>query len=220
MTNQLNFILLLLVSFYGFSQNAVFYQTAKTFSFGPRFGFNTSTLFFDNDQATEAQGIRLNFNGGVWGRYQLSDRWSVQTNIDYSPRGSQLIKLNYFDVPVTVAYNVRYKLFKMPMNFDVYAGLQPSFLTGGNFSDLTIPHALKKDQFNNTTVDFVFGSGFPMWRFLFYATNKINISQISGNDFLFPQQNDSTISGKIIRGWSTEWFIGYRFGGSNSYKKL
>lgn len=215
------FVLLLSLSFFtclGFSQKAVFYQTAKTFSFGPRFGFNTSTLFFDNDEITQQQGIRLNFTGGIWGRYQLSDRWSLQANADYAPRGSKSIKLNYVDVPVTVAYNVRYKLFKMPMNFDFYAGLQPSFLTRVTTDSPSTLNNLNKNNFNNTTVDFVFGSGFPMWRFLFFATNKISLSQVSDNEFLFPQQNDGIVRGKILRGWSTEWFISYRFGSSNSYK--
>jgi len=205
-----------------FSQKAVFYQTAKTFSYGPRFGLNTSTLFFDDDEVTAEQGIRLNFNGGIWGRYQLSDRWSVQANVDYSPRGSQNIKLNYIDVPLTIAYNVRYKLFKMPMNFDVYAGVQPSFLTKATYIQDNLFGEGEfdvKPNIKNTNFDVVFGSGFPMWRFMFYATNKISLASPGRVDLAnCPSCGSLGKLTDIKWAWSTEWFIGYRFGASNSFK--
>lgn len=221
-------LLLALSLFYStaFSQKMVFYQTAKTFSYGPRIGLNTSTLFFKGDKAlTDRQGIRVNFNGGIWGRYQLSDRWSVQANIDYSPRGSQVYKLNFIDVPLTISYNVRYKLFKMPMNFDFYAGLQPSFLTKATYEETINGQKFinnNPENITKTNLDFVIGSGFPMGRFLFYATNKINLKNLnsgsSSNSSSQKEQGD--LPTNFLQGWSTEWFIGYRFGSSNSFKPV
>lgn len=199
------FFIAFFVSFWQVSiaQKALFYQTPQTFSFGPRFGFNTSTLFFEQEEITAQQGIRLNWNGGIWTRYQISQRWGVQLNADYAPRGSKQYKLNYIDVPLTMVYNVRYKMFKMPFTFDVYLGVQPSFLTKATWSTAAGDSDVT-DQFRGTTADLVFGSGFPMGRFLFYTTNKINLSKLQKSS-----------SPQIRRGWSSEWFVGYRFGSSN-----
>ena len=207
-----NLIITLFTLFTGLSslyaqkiKSPLWYSTAKTFEYGVRTGFTTSILNSENDLLGDPE-IRVSFMGGVFGRYSFTDRFFINVGADLSPRGGGFtddnsdnnINLTFIDVPVVVGYNVRYNLFKLPFQFDLFAGLQPSFLIDAQQGSTDI-----SDGLNPVGADLVIGSGFPLWRFMFYATNKIGLSNISdGGDFL--------------RSITTEWTLGYRFGGKNS----
>ena len=189
-----------------FAQGYLFYQETGTFTFGPRTGFTTSIINAKEDGFGNPK-IRLSFMGGLFGRYQLSERWAVQLEGSYSPRGSGFssspqIDLAYFDVPVMLVYNVRYKMFKKPFTFDMMVGAQPSFLLTAESGDADV-----SNSFESTGFELVIGSGFPMGRFMFFGTTKIGLGDISST--AIPTVGKLT---NIV----TEWTLGYRFGGANS----
>lgn len=184
-------------------KSPLWYSTAKTFEFHIKTGFTTSIINSDLDGIGDPQ-IRVSFMGGIAERYNFTDRFFIQVGADLSPRGggfsnAEQVRLTYLDIPTVVGYNIRYNLFKLPFQFDLYGGLQPSFLLNASIDDVDNP----EDGFNRTGLDFVIGSGFPLWRFTFYATNKISITNISNG-------------GNAFRNITTEWTLGYRFGGKNS----
>ncbi len=189
------------------AQKALYYSTPKTFEYGPRIGFTTSMVFSDREEL-QSDMIRWSLMGGFFTRYQVTERFSVQLEADYTSRGGGFnsnadtyIKLSYLDIPATAIYNVRYRLFKMPMTFDLFAGVEPSFLLTAKQNDESID-----GQLNQFSYDIVIGSGFPMWRFLFYATTKIGMSNI----------NRSAPGMGVLKNMLTEWSVSYRFGGKNA----
>ena len=187
-----------------FAQSPLYFQTPKTLEFGPRLGFTTSILNSDDASLGKSQ-VRLAFMGGIFARYQLSEKFALQVEADYAPRGGGFVngekmKLTFLDLPVTAVYNVHYKMFGKPATFDVFAGVQPSFILDALSGTTDI-----KSDLNSSGVDLVLGSGFPMWRFLFYATTKIGLSDL----------NKSAVNGKM-KSIVTEWTVSYRIGGKNA----
>ena len=190
------------------AQSPLYYQTPKTFEIGPRVGFTTSILNSDDPSLGNAQ-IRLAFMGWVFARYQVAERFALQIEADYAPRGGGFenenkTELTFLDLPVTAVYNVRYDMFGKPATFDVFAGLQPSFLLDAQRGDTDV-----KSGFNSNGVDLVLGSGFPMWQFLFYATTKIGLSDMNNSGSSFR-----------VKSIVTEWTMSYRIGGKNAAKSI
>jgi len=187
------------------AQGMLYYQEAKTFEFGPRIGFTTSILSVDDDSLLGKRKIRLSYVLGLFGRYQLNERWSLQGDVVYASRGgdfenSDEVELNYIDIPITVVYNVRFKLKDKPFTFDVFAGIQPSFLSKAKIGGVEVTDSIEK-----TGVDLVFGSGFPIWKFLFYSTIKIGLTDLNKG---FPTETSNSLNSI-----STEWTVGYRING-------
>ena len=191
-----------------FAQSSLYFQTPQTWEFGARTGFTTSILNSDDAGLGKAQ-VHLAFMGGVFARYQIAEKFAIQLEVDYAPRGGRFenaekMKLAFLDFPVTAVYNVHYKMFGKPATFDVFAGVQPSFLLEASRGGTGV-----KGDLNSNGLDLVLGSGFPIWRFLFYATTKIGLSDL----------NSATSNGKI-KSIVTEWTVSYRIGGNNASKPL
>jgi len=188
--------------FYYRPYGPLYYQEAKTWDHGIRAGFSTSMLRPEFLENTGDLKIRLSGMVGLFSRYQITDRIGIQAEIDYAERGTDYsklkkVKLAFIDIPITLTYNVRYRLFGEDQTFDMLLGLQPSFLLSAENRDTDI-----SSQLNPTGYDLVIGSGMPVERFLFYATNKIGLSDLNKENFG---------GAGFLRSITTEWTIGYRF---------
>lgn len=188
--------------FYYRPYGPLYFQEAKTWDHGIRAGFSTSMLRPENMDSTGTLKIRLSGMVGLFSRYQINDRFGIQAEVDYAERGVYYrrlnkVKLAFIDVPITFTYNVRYSLFGEDQTFDILAGLQPSFLLSAENRDTDII-----DLLSPVGYDLVIGSGMPLERFLFYATNKIGLSDINKENFA---------AAGFLRSITTEWTIGYRF---------
>lgn len=206
-------IVLLVSSIVTLSEAQVFKYKQKpgTIDFGPRIGITTSIVSISNNPLGSPQ-IRFSAIGGLFARYQLTERWSLQTDVVYTNRGARFDKtvafdansqieklaLNYVDWQFTAIYNLRYKLFGKPSNFDLFVGAQPSFLVGAKLNTLDVSNNLQSVGF-----DAVFGSGFTVGRVILYLTNKIALTDANKSI-----QGTNSVS---IRNLLSEWTIGYKF---------
>lgn len=182
-----------------FSERMLYYQKAKSLDFGPKIGISTSTLI-ENTETLGDSKIKTSLMGGFFSRYMISERVLSEVSINYVSRGAIFnntsLRIDAIEIPLVLGYNVRYTFFNIPMTFDAFAGLQPSLHTRIKSSD----HSLE-NMINTNTIDFVFGSGFPMGKWMFYSTNKIGIT----NSF-----NDKSKT-HFLRNLSTDWWMAYRF---------
>jgi len=206
------FTILLLGSFFSLAQAQIFKykQNPGTVDFGPRIGITTSIVSISNNPLGSPQ-VRFSLMGGLFARYQLSERWSLQTDVVYTQRGARFDKsvafdansqieklaLGYVDWEFKAIYNIRYKMFGKPGNFDVFLGAQPSFLVNAQLNDLDV-----KENLNSIGFDLIAGSGFTIGRVILYATTKIALTDANKN---IPTTNVS------IRNLLTEWTVAYKF---------
>ena len=187
------------------AQGVIYFQNPKTFEYGPRVGFSTAMVNPEDRRDFGNSQVRLGIVAGLFGRYQLNERWSIQGDLTYAERGGNFkeaddLKLAYLDVPLTLAFNVRFKIKETPLTFDIFGGLQPSFLLNAEAAQVDVT-----ENFKSTTFDLVLGSGFPIKRFLFYATTKIALTNLEDSS-LFEGSNS-------LKGFSTEWTVSYRLNG-------
>ncbi|WP_397362622.1 porin family protein [Olleya sp. R77988] len=110
---------LLLASFYGFSQNALY---------GVRAGINISNLSFDSDIEEDVKG-RNGFAIGFFGEYNLSDNFKFAPEIQFSAEGAkeQSLRINYIQMPL-------YFKYKIDESFAIGLGPQAS-LKGHSYED-------------------------------------------------------------------------------------
>lgn len=204
--------ILLMGGFFSLVQAQIFKykQAPGTVDFGPRIGITTSIVSIDNNPFGNPK-VRISLMGGLFARYQLTNRWSLQTDVVYTQRGARFDKsvtfdsnsqierlaLGYVDWEFKAIYNVRYKMFGKPGNFDVFLGAQPSFLVNAQLNDLDV-----KNNLNSVGFDLIAGSGFTIGRVILYATTKIALTDAN---------KDISNTEVSIRNLLTEWTVAYKF---------
>ncbi len=188
------------------AKKGFYQQAAKTLAFGAKLGFTTYMLTNSSNLVENSKFRLLYPTVGLFMRYQLTECFSVQGEITYTNRGGRYdenvdgqsietdITLQYIDVPFMAVYNVRYKIFGLKSNFDLFGGIQPGFLLRARRND-----GEAKNIFNNVAFDIVVGSGIPIGRVLLCAVTKITLGNLSS-------RLDNT-----IRSIGTEWTIAYKF---------
>ena len=185
-------------------------QEVGTIDFGPRIGITTSILSLDTD-LYGAPIPRISITGGIFARHQTTERFFIQGEFVYVQKGTRLngegtiggtlasptrYFLNTLDLPITAIYNVRYKLFGIPSNFDIFGGLNASFLVDSKFENNSL--SLNQRDLKKIGADLVLGSGFTFGKLILSATTKIGLT------------NYSKISGLTIRSLSTEWTAAFK----------
>ena len=197
-------------------------QEVGTFDFGPRIGFVTSILSLDNTIYGD-NDIRVSVIGGVFTRYQVSERFSLQGDLVYVQKGANLneagtigapfatldeLFLNTIDLPITAIYNVRYKLFGVKSHFDVFGGVNFSYLVDENVTFTNIDPAFnetvqaiavaQEENLGDFGFGIVLGSGLTFGRVILSATTKIGLTDYSQN------------AAFSIRSISTEWTAAFK----------
>lgn len=89
---------LLICSFYGFSQDALY---------GVRAGYNISDLDFDDALILDHQH-RNGFAIGFFAEYSLGDKLSIAPEVQFSAEGSkeEVLRINYIQMPVLFKFNL------------------------------------------------------------------------------------------------------------------
>ena len=211
----LSVILSMTYSTYG--QIFDYQQPAKSFSFGPRVGFTTSTVTGNDLQRKK---IRFNYVLGIFTRYQLDQKWALETQVNFANRGVNLnptgtfgflevpvyddLELAYLDIPVLANFSFKYRLLGKEISSEIKGGLQASFLVDASSGDFDV-----KDQLNQVDAAFVFGGGIKLGRVLLYATTKFGLIDI--NDSLQTFDDTANINTPKFKSISSEWTLSYRF---------
>jgi hypothetical protein len=103
---------------------------AQNLSFGIQAGTNFSVQSQISDYYNNSD-IRTGLHAGIFSRYDLSQHFSLQAEINYDQLGSQTsaIKNNfdYLNVPLLLNYSFG-KSYHTPMTFKLYAGPYAGFL--------------------------------------------------------------------------------------------
>ena len=109
------------VSFYGFSQDALY---------GVRVGYNISNLDFEDDFATAVEHTHRNgFSIGFFAEYGLSKKVSIAPEIQFSAEGAkeEALRIDYIQMPI---------FFKFKVSDNLAVGLGPQVsLKGHEFED-------------------------------------------------------------------------------------
>ena len=131
-------------------------QAQATFSVGPRFGGNVSTVHFSD--GGDKTSSRMGFEAGLMGALQVG-HVAVQPAVLFAQRGftstptfydsgfggltQTSVRLNYLTIPLQVAYTQH----TTGQGFQVSAGPYVSFLVGGNsVADYQFPFAGSQQQ--------------------------------------------------------------------------
>jgi len=135
-------------------------------SFGPKAGINIATW------TTEGSNTITGFQGGVVAQFQLSDEWSVQPELLYDSKGTDLsdfipnnpmrYTMNYVTMPVLLGYKARGITFR--------AGAYVSSLIGSTIEINAKDVPVRDEYFENwdwgltagATLDITAGLGFEV----------------------------------------------------------
>ncbi|WP_459209625.1 porin family protein [Aquimarina rhabdastrellae] len=140
---------------------------AQGSKYGMRIGVNASSI--DSDNLTgDLDENRYGLVVGFLAEYNLSDKWSLQPELQYSAQGNKEknLRTNYLQLPIILKYNVT-------NTFNVHAGPQVG-LKIWEWED-------KLDAFDNSTFDFagVVGVGVDVFENFFvdlrYALGLTNV---------------------------------------------
>jgi len=179
-------------------------------AFGVKGGLNL-TNFAKNDNITDEK-IRAGFNAGIYGRFKLTDGFSLQPEVIYSTQGNKqtystnfignspsstaTIDLGYVQVPILAVVNI------VP-NFNIHAGPYAGFLvknkyTSDNNNGNSSSNDINSDYFNKVDFGLVGGIGIDITkvhigaRYL-YGLQNVGADKdfgIFGTHNLFPQKNN------------------------------
>ncbi len=173
-------------------------------SFGIKGGLNL-TNFTKDDKITDEK-LRAGFNAGIYGRFKLTDGFSLQPEVLYSTQGNKqninffnlgnstvTSTLGYVQVPILAVVNI------VP-NFNIHAGPYAGFLVTSKFNTdnngNTNTYNINSDYVNKVDYGLVGGIGIDITkvhigaRYLYGLQNvgaDKNIGAATLN--LFPQKN-------------------------------
>ena len=109
-------------------------STTPEAEFGVKGGFNISNMYTDS---ADDENVLYGFNAGVYAKFPLSEMISVQPELYYTTKGSELdysiadfngsskLRLDYIQLPVMVKFNIG-------EHFNVHAGPYAAFLVNAN----------------------------------------------------------------------------------------
>ena len=183
--------------------NLYYYQQEGTWDFGPKVGFTTSIINTKGPEGLKS-GVRLGLVGGFFARYQIASQWGLHGDISYSSSGNKsddgIYKNDYIDIAFAPVYNVKYRMFKKDMTFDIFAGAGVSFLTKAEFElgELVLDNS---NFINDTSINIIAGGSLPFGPFLLTATTRFGVKNLLTE----PVPNSKWHS------ISTEWTAAYRF---------
>ncbi|WP_413998528.1 porin family protein [Flavobacterium sp. W1B] len=176
--------------------------------FGVKGGINFSNLYTDN---VDDQNVLTGFNVGLFAKLPVTNSISIQPEIYYTEKGSELtynntfvsgtakFKLNYIEVPVMLVAN-------LTKNFNVQFGPYAAYLIDGkttnesnggtfNFSD-----NINKDDFNKIDAGIAAGLGIDLETISFgvrynYGLTKVGKERnFAGTNYTFPDGKNSVLS--------------------------
>lgn len=131
-------------------------------TFGAKLGMNMANMKDSGDGASTNGDAKLGLNLGVFAELQLSDKFSVQPELNYSQLGTKIseagdsykFKFNTLAVPVLAKYHIA--------NFALIAGPQLSFVTSAkqtlSISGVGSETSDVKADYKGTDFSLVFGA--------------------------------------------------------------
>lgn len=126
--------------------------SAQKLSFGIQAGSNFAVQSQIGDYFNN-QDIRIGLHSGIFTKYYLNDKVSLQAEINYDQLGSKsgTVKNNYdyLNVPVLVNYSFG-KSDLTPLNFDLYAGPYAGYILKAKSHTTTSEIDQTIDQKDNT----------------------------------------------------------------------
>lgn len=180
---------------------------ASMAQFGVKGGVNFSNMYTDD---VDDNNVLTSFNAGVYVNFPVTDLFSIQPEILYSRKGSELtydnvfasgkakFNLNYIEVPVLLKINVT-------DNFNIHAGpyfayLIDSKITNDSDGAFDFETNFDNDDFNKFDAGIAAGIGFDFDSFGIGARYNYGLSTIgkertvAGETYTVPDSKNSTIS--------------------------
>ena len=183
-------------------------STAGEAEFGVKGGFNLSNMYSEN---ADDENILYGFNAGVYTKFPLSDMISVQPELYYTTKGSELeynnafingsskLRLDYIQLPVMVKFNIG-------EHFNVHAGPYAAFLVGANVKSendqdfFEVDEDLDTDDFEKfefglgAGVEFAFDPLTVGLRYDYGLTTVGKEQNFEGENFTFPDAKNSLLN--------------------------
>lgn len=146
---------------------------AQDFNYGVQGGANFAVQssigdIYDNDD------IRSGFSAGAFVNYSFTEKFSLQTEINYDQKGSKYDNIennyDYLSIPILASYEL-HKGNKTPWSLDFNVGPYASFLLSAE-TDFSNPELGTIDQVDNTnSAEFGMQAGFTVR----YPINNQNV---------------------------------------------
>lgn len=185
--------LLLLAAFTGTLSAAMAQQQQTTGEsslqpkFGIKGGINLSNLYVDD---VKDENMKVGVNVGVFGKFPVTQGFSIQPELLYSSKGAKLaydnilgngeyrFNLNYVELPVLAVFN-------LGKNFNIHAGPYVSLLTSANIKRLDKKNNeidniadLDTDNFKRFDYGLVGGVGLDIENFTIGARYNYGLNEI------------------------------------------
>jgi hypothetical protein len=109
---------------------------AQPVNLGVKAGLNVYNMDSDNGQTMDS---KVGFNAGLLGHIHLNPNWAIQPELIYSRQGTDMIDLDYINVPVSLQY-----MFEN--GFRIQAGPQIGFLVGATTDQEGVEMDIKDDM--------------------------------------------------------------------------
>lgn len=183
-------------------------QTTTSAKIGVKGGVNFSNLYVDN---VDDNNMLTGFNLGLFAKVPITKFFSVQPEIYYTGKGSELtynnffatgtakFKLNYIEVPVLAVINITESI-------NIHAGPYMAYLINGkvtNESNVTLfnfANDLKTEDFNRFDAGLAVGAGLDFDSLSLGVRYNYGLSQvgkernIGGNNFTYPDGKNSVFN--------------------------
>ena len=176
--------------------------------FGVKGGFNISNMYTEN---ADDENVLYGFNAGVYATFPMSDLISIQPELYYTTKGSELkynnsfiegntkLRLDYIQLPVMVKFNVG-------EHFNIHVGPYGAFMVGAKVkseNDLGIfevDEKLDTDDFEKfefgvaAGVEFAFDPLTVGLRYDYGLTTVGKEQDFMGSNFTFPDAKNSLLN--------------------------
>lgn len=188
-TLKIKSLIIAVVLLIGFSANA------QDFHYGINAGANFAVQSDIADYYNN-ENIRTGFHVGVFGNMSLSEKFSLQAEVNYDQKGGKsedvISKYDYINVPVLVKYSLG-KSDNTKLKFNVNAGPYAGFLVNAEteLNDVTTDISDNAEDFEVGAI-LGFGMKYPI------ANNNLVFDLRMGLGFTAFDKNDSDPNNKYI----------------------
>lgn len=184
------------------------YNSTPEASFGVKGGFNISNMYTEN---ADDENVLYGFNAGVYATFPLSDIISIQPELYYTTKGSELdynnafisgssrLRLDYIQLPIMAKFNIG-------EHFNVHLGPYGAFLVGANVKSendadiFEFDENLDTDDFEKfefglaAGVEFAFDPLTVGLRYDYGLTTVGKEQNFAGENFTFPDAKNSLLN--------------------------